>query len=246
MLLKEKVMLIAGIDDAVGIATAWAAVKAGAKVILVGNESDRGAKIVRAIQAKGGRAIFQAVNVTMSEQLDVLFDRINREFGRLDLAFNNIAVSNRVEMMTQLDEGDIAETIDVNVYGTWLVMKYEIEQMLTNDGGAIVNNSGILSLNPQPKKTIESATKTAIATMTKTAALEFARSGIRINAIAPGFIETALESNNSRRGEVSPDSLPMGRLGKPEEVAQAVVWLASDFASFTTGHVFPIDGGISK
>lgn len=182
MLLNEKVMLIAGIDDAVGIATVWEAFRAGAKVISIGNESDRGAELVRAVKAQGGKAIFQTVNVTMSEQLDVLFDRINREFGGLDLAFNNIAVSNRAEMMTRLDEGDIAETIDVNVYGTWQIMKYEIEQMLTDNGGAIVNNSGILSIAPQPKKTIESATKTAIATMTKTAALEYARSGIRINA----------------------------------------------------------------
>ena len=211
--------------------------------LLVGSETNSGAKLARAIQAKGGRAIFQAVNVTMSEQSDVLFDRINREFGRLDLAFNNIAVSNQAEMMTRLDEGDIAETIDVNVYGTWLVMKYEIEQMLTNNGGAIVNNSGILSTNPQPKKTIESATKTAIATMTKTAALEYACLGIKINAIAPEFIQTAPESNNSISAEVSPDTVPMGRLGKPEEVAQAVVWLCSDRAFFTTGHIFPIHGG---
>lgn len=125
-------------------------------------------------------------------------------------------------------------------------MKYEIEQMLTNNGGTIINNSGILSLNPQPKRTVESATKAAIASMTKAAALEYASSGIRINAIAPGFIETKPESNNGMRSAVSADLVPMGRLGTPQELAKAVIWLASDEASFTTGHVLAIDGGFGN
>ena len=245
MLLKGKVAMIAGSNDAIGTATAWAMVNAGAKVILISDEEKRGTEIVRAIRAKREKAIHQVVNVTMSGELDVLFDRINREFGCLDIAFNNTAVENQLGLLPKLDQGDIAETIDVNVFGTWQVMKYEIEQMLTNKGGVIVNNSGILSTNPQPKKSIESATKAAIASITKAAALEYAGSGIRINAIAPGFIETAPESNNSNKPETSPKLVPMGRLGKAKEVAKAVVWLCSDEASFTTGHVFPIDGGFT-
>ena len=242
MLLKDKVALIAGSDDAVGTATAWAMVRAGAKVVLVCSENDKGVNLVRAIRAKGGQAIYQVVNVTMSEQLDILFDRLNREHGRLDIAFNNIAVESQPGLLNELEPGDIAETIDVNVFGTWQVMKYEIEQMLTNPGGVIINNCGVLGINPLPTKSIESATKSAIASMTKAAAPEYARYGIRINAVAPGFIKSDRQANNHQPG-INLDLVPMGRLGKPEEVAKAVVWLSSDEASFTTGHLFAIDGG---
>ena len=246
MLLHEKVFLIAGSNNAVGRATAWEAIAAGAKVILIDDEPEGEINLVLAIEAQGGRAIFQQVNVTMSGELDVLFDRINREFGRLDIAFNNFAVSSNSGLLPQLEEGDVVETIDINVYGTWLAMKYEIQQMLTNRGGTIINNSGISSINPQPKKTIESATKAAIASMTKAAALEYTRYGIRINAVAPGFIETNPESNNGTRSSVSSDLVPMGRLGTPQEVAKAVIWLSSNEASFTTGHILAIDGGFGK
>ena len=246
MLLKEKVVLIAGSNDEIGKTTAWKAIEAGAKLVLIGRENELGVEFVRAIKAQGGQAIFQTVNVTMSGELDILFDRILREYGRLDVAFNNIAVSCQRGLLPQLEEGDIAETIDINVYGTWLAMKYEIEQMLTNNGGVIVNNSGILGTNPNPEKSIESATRAAIASLTKTAALEYANLGIRVNAVAPGFIKSDQQFCNGKTPGISPKLVPMGRLGTPKEVAKAVVWLCSHEASFTTGHVFPIDGGFGR
>ena len=246
MLLEGKVAIITGSDDEIGKATALAMVRAGAKVVLASCEGSGGAELVRAIRTKGGQALYQIANVTIYQELDILFERIIKEFGRLDIAFNNTAIEGEKRLLTDLKERDVAETIDTNVYGTWLTMKYEIEQMLTNQGGVIVNNSGILGVNALPTKSLESATKAAIVSITKAAAREYARHGIRINAVAPGFIETSQESSNGKNQEGSPAFLPMGRWGKPEEVAKAVVWLCSSEASFTTGHVFPIDGGFSR
>ena len=246
MLLKDKVALIFGSDDAVGKATAIATIEAGAKVILVSREDNGCQEFVRFLRTKG-EAIYQVANVTIFQQLDLLFDRIIKEFGRLDIAFNNSAISMSQGLLPQLDNNEVTETIDTNVYGTWLVMKYEIEQMLANRrGGVIVNNCGVLGINTLATRSIESATKAAISSLTKAAALEYARKGIRINAIAPGFIETFTEHSNGINKEDLTKFIPMSRLGTPEEVAQAVVWLTSDRALFTTGHIFPIDGGFSK
>ena len=243
MLLQGKVATIAGSDDAIGKATAIAMVKAGAKVVLTSTEENGGEALARAIRDRGGEAIFIAANITLISQLEGLFDRIYLEFGRLDVAFNNVAVVGKPGFLTQLDINDVAETIDINVFGSWILMKYQIEQMLKNKSGAIVNNIGILGMNAMPTKSIESSTRAAIASMTKAAAIEYANQGIRINAVAPGFIKTSHESNNGKYGDLAPACLPMGRWGKPEEVAKAVVWLCSAEASFTTGHVLPIDGG---
>lgn len=244
MLLHGKVMMIAGIDDAVGKITALAAINAGARVVLVSTKENGDEEFVNAIDAWEGQVFYQAVNITISEELERLFDLIANEFGRLDIAFNNATKESEKRLLSDLKEEDVAETIDTNVYGTWLLMKYEIEQMLKNKSGVIVNNSGILGVNALPTTSLESATKAAIVSLTKAAALEYARSGIRINAVAPGFIKSIDETSNGSNREFS--FLPMGRFGKPEEVAEAVVWLCSELASFTTGHVFPIDGGFSS
>ena len=245
MLLKGKVALIVGSDDAIGKATAIATIEAGAKVILVSQEGNGGKEFTRFLNTKG-EAIYQVANVTISQQLDLLFDRIDKEFGRLDIAFNNSAIAVSKGLLPQLDNGEVAEAIDINVYGMWSVMKYEIERMTIERGGAIVNNSGILGINALPTKSIESATKAAIVSLTKAAAWEYASHGIRINAIAPGFIETFSEHSNGKNQEDYINFVPMGRSGTPEEVAKAVVWLGSDEASFTTGHVFPLDGGFTS
>ena len=190
MLLQGKVAAIAGSDDEIGKVTAIAMVEAGAKVVLTSTEENGGEALARAIRSKGGEAIFVVANITIISQLERLFERIYLEFGRLDIAFNNIAVVGKPSLLPQLDINDVAETIDTNVFGSWILMKYQIEQMLKNKGGAIVNNTGILGVNAMPTRSVESSTKAAIVSMTKAAAIEYANQGIRINAVAPEFFQS--------------------------------------------------------
>lgn len=257
MLLKGKVILITsgGGADAIGKATAQAAIAAGAKVVF-SCEEEKEAEFVRSLVEAGGEAIFHHINtISRSDLMEEMIERVVEVFGRLDIAFNNFAEMGERGFLNQLEEQEVFNVVDTNVFGTWVAMKYQIDRMIRNNGGTIINNCSVLGTTTLPTQCVASATHHAIAAMTKASAVEFARLNIRINAIAPGFIATSQTENigldtsrsNGNRSERKIDSssifVPMGRLGRPEEVAKAVLWLCSSESSFTTGQVFNVSGG---
>jgi NAD(P)-dependent dehydrogenase (short-subunit alcohol dehydrogenase family) len=244
MLLANKVALVTGGGSGIGRSTAEAMAKAGASVVIGNRNAKLGQEAVEAIQRQGGKAVFQATDVSKFTDVQALVRRAIHEFGRLDLAFNNAGIDGQQAPLHEQDV-EIASTIlDVNVKGVFYAMKCEIAEMLKTGGGAIVNCGSIFGLNGFPGWALYTASKHAITGMTKVTALDYAKLGIRVNAVAPGPIETPLLSKAAGGNpHVFASVIPMARIGQPDEVARAVVWLLSGEASYITGHTLPIDGG---
>ncbi len=245
MPLKSKVALITGGGSGIGRATALLLARSGAAVVVGNRNADQGEAVVAEIRGGGGRAIFQRTDVTRAEQVEALVERAVKEFGRLDLAVNNAGVDAPVVPLQDLDLAAASQVMAVNVTGVFYSMKYEIARMLgQGGGGAIVNTTSVLGINGAAGMAMYVASKHAVSGMTKSAALENAKTGIRVNAVAPGPIETPmLSSVTGGNPHAFGEMVPMGRIGRPEEIAEAIVWLLSDAASYITGHILPIDGG---
>lgn len=255
MLLEGKVALVVGTKDRVGSATAKLMAQEGAKVVVGDRNHKRGAALVQEIVTAGGEAIYQEIDVTLNRYQTALIERVVTEYGRLDIAFNNVSVDGDYFPLAQQDEGMVAGIIDTNFNGMWLSMKYQIEQMLKNGGGAIVNNVCSYKADGSVGCSIYRATKSAVASMSQGAAVEYAQNNIRINAIAPGTLAqpTVSQKDIKANGDSALNSsellphaitVPMGRSGQSQEIADTVVWLSSDRASFVTGQVICIDGGV--
>ena len=244
MTLTGKVALITGGGSGIGRATAEAFGKAGAKVVIGNRNAAQGEEVVAAIRKAGGEAIFQKTDVTKAAEVQALVETAVQRFGRLDIAFNNAGFEGKQLPLVEQTEEDVDYVLDVNVKGIFRSMKYEIAQMLKTGSGAIVNCGSVFSLGGFPNWSVYVASKHAIAGMTKAAALEYATKGIRINAVAPGPIETEmLRRETGGHPHVYAQVVPMKRIGQPHEVAAAVLWLCSDEASYVTGHTLPVDGG---
>lgn len=244
--LLDKIALVTGGGTGIGRATALEFAKQGALVIVANRHLETGKATVEAIVEAGGQADAFATDITDASQVEALIDQIVANFGRLDIAFNNAGNFGKVALLSEQKSDDFAQVFAVNVQGTFHCMKYELAVMQQQGYGIIVNNastSGIrnFTLGVSPY----AAAKSAVVSLTKSAALEYAATGIRINAIVPGRVETAM-LRTAGQGDVThfADVVPMQRLGQPEEVAQAVTWLASEQASFVTGHLLAVDGGI--
>ena len=245
---EGKVALVTGGGSGIGRETALAFAREGAKVAVADIAAEGGERTVQLIEEAGGESLFVETDVSRSGDVEALVVRTVDSFGALDCAFNNAGIGGPRVPIHEVSERDWDSVISVNLTGVWLCMKHEIRHMLDQGGGALVNASSIAGLKSLKGTSAYCATKHAVVGLTKTAALDYAQQGIRVNAVCPGWIRTPLlEIDGSLDPEREAQFVarePIGRLGLPDEVAEAVVWLCSDAASFVTGHAMAVDGGV--
>jgi NAD(P)-dependent dehydrogenase (short-subunit alcohol dehydrogenase family) len=246
--LEGKVGLVTGGTSGIGRETAVLFAKSGVKVVVAGRREKEGQETVELIHAAGGDGLFVKTDVAKASEVEALIQQTAERFDRLDIAFNNAGVEGVWAPIVRQSEEDWDRTININLKGVWLCLKYEIRQMLKQGGsGAIVNMASINGLVGAVGAAPYSASKHGVIGLTQTAALENAKSGIRINAVCPGFIETPMADRIFRVPGLHKYVLgchPIGRLGRPTEIAEAVVWMCSDQASFMTGQSLVLDGGL--
>lgn len=247
-LLEGRVALITGGSSGIGRAAALALARERARVVIGNRRIPEGEETVRLVRQAGSEARLIKTDVTNAAEVEALVAQAVEAYGRVDCAFNNAGVTGGMAPTAECTEENWDHTLAVNLKGVWLGMKYEIRQMLKQGGGAIVNNASVAGLVGMRGGPAYSASKGGVVQLTRTAALEYAKAGIRVNAVCPGFIETPMTgahtSGNPDLEAWMKKVQPMGRLGTAEEVAEAVVWLCSDRASFTTGHALVMDGGL--
>ncbi|HVX28654.1 MAG TPA: SDR family oxidoreductase [Parafilimonas sp.] len=244
---KNKVAIVTGGSYGIGRATAAAFAARGAKVVVADFVEDKMQETLNMIKAAGSKGIFIKCDVAKSADVKALIDETIKTFGRLDFAFNNAGVEGAVANTQDCTEENWDRTIAVNLKGIWLCMKYQIPEIIKQKKGAIVNCASVAGLIGFPALPAYVASKHGVTGLTKTTALENAKLNIRVNAVCPGVIQTPMiDRVTGKDKQVEKryiDMEPMGRLGKPDEVANAVMWLCSDSASFVTGVCMPVDGG---
>lgn len=241
-----KVALVTGAGSGIGRATALAFGQAGAHVGVADIVLESAHETVARIEAAGGSAVAYHADVARSESVEKLFADVVQRWGRIDIVHANAGVTGEFALTANVTEEDFDRVVAVNLKGVWLCMKYAIQQMLVQGGGAIISTASALSFVTMRGCAPYTATKHAVAGLTKSAAVEYAKKNIRINAVCPGVIETPMLmafENLDARTNAMVALHPAGRFGKPEEVANAVLWLASDASSFTTGTMLSVDGG---
>ncbi|MDF5724086.1 MAG: SDR family oxidoreductase [Rhizonema sp. PD37] len=244
---EGKVVLITGGSSGIGRATAVVFAQEGAKVVVASRREDEGQQTVRLIEEAGSEGIFVKTDVSQAEQVKAMVEKTVATYGRIDCAFNNAGFDGKYAPLVEQTEESCDRILDINVKGVWLCMKYEIEHMLSSGRGAIVNTASIFANVGFPTGSIYAASKHAVMGLTRSAALEYAKSNIRINAVGPGDIQTEMVERGlaSMPGgkQAYEATRVMGRLGHAEEVAKAVLFLCSDQASFTIGQMLMVDGG---
>ncbi len=241
----SKVVLVTGGGSGIGRATARLFARHGAKVV-IGDVDLAGEETVEAIKRENGEATFVRTDVRDAEQVKDLVAAAVKTYGGLNCAFNNAGVLPPMATLAETDEANFDQTLDVDVKGVFLCMKYEIQQMLTTGGGAIVNTASIAGLIAEQGISAYAAAKHAVIGLTKAAALEYAGHGIRINALAPGLVETPMTKHwfdDPQMRSFFLANSPIGRFAQPEEIANMVLFACSDLASFAVGQVFTVDGG---
>ncbi len=244
--LTGKVALVTGAASGIGRATAQAYAREGAKVVVSDIDANGGRDTVQLIEEAGGDATFVYANVSNPADCQALVEKTLEKYGHLDVACNNAGIGGESNLTADLSIEGWQKVIGINLSGVFYCMKYEIPAMLSNNGGSIVNMDSILGQVSFASAVAYVAAKHGVLGLTQNAAVEYASKGVRVNAIGPGFIETpmisALEEDQQTK-QMLVSLHPMGRLGQPEEVAELVVWLSSDKASFVTGSYYPVDGG---
>ena len=244
-----KVALITGAGSGIGRASALAFAREGAKVVVADVIVEGGEETVRLIQQAGGEAVFMRADVSQAVEVEALVKKAVATYGRLDCAHNNAGIEGPGATTVEYAEAMWDRVIAVNLKGVWLCMKYEITEMLKHGGGAIVNTASTAGLVGYPRGSAYVASKHGVVGLTKTAVLEYAKSGVRVNAVCPGAIDTPMmgriTDHRPQRAARMAAAEPVGRMGQPGEIAEAVVWLCSDAASFVTGHAMAVDGALT-
>jgi NAD(P)-dependent dehydrogenase (short-subunit alcohol dehydrogenase family) len=245
--LRGKVTIVTGGTSGIGRDAAVLFAKAGAKVVVAGRREVEGKETIDLVRAASGDGLFVKTDISLAAEVQALVRKTVEKFGRLDIAFNNAGIEGSLIPIAEQSEEDWDRTIDINLKGTWLCLKYEIQQMLKQGGGgAIVNMASVAGLIGAAGFATYCASKHGVMALTKSAALETAQSGIRINVVCPAVIETPMAERIFGEPEIRKHFIgmhPIGRFGTPMEVAEAVVWMCSDRASFMTGQSLVLDGG---
>ena len=248
-LLEDKIVLVTGASSGIGREAAKVIAAHGAKVVAAARREAEIAETVRQIESAGGTASYVITDVTDASQVERAVQHTASTFGALNAAFNNAGVIEEPSSLHLVDSDDFDRVVEVNLRGVFLCMKYEIAYMLKNRGGAIVNDSSYNGVRGNRKRTIYSATKHAVLGLTKSAAVDYARKDIRINAVCPGPIDTemmySLDNDNPADRAAIEQWIPQGRYGQPSEVGDLVAFLCSDASSFITGQAISIDGGVT-
>jgi NAD(P)-dependent dehydrogenase (short-subunit alcohol dehydrogenase family) len=241
----QKVAIITGGSSGIGRAAAVALAKQGVKIAIAARRAKEGEETVRLVKEAGSEGIFVKTDMANENDVRSLVEKTVKQYNGLDYAFNNAGIEEMTTPLVNQTSEVFDQIMNVNVKGIWLSMKYEIPEMIRTGGGAIVNTSSGAGVVGYPQQPIYIASKHAVLGLTKSAALEYAKSGIRINAIAPGVTETEMvERVDKQLVEHLKSITPIGRIGDPQEIANAVVWLLSDKASFVLGHTLLVDGGV--
>ena len=246
MRLENKTAIITGGASGIGRASALCFASEGAQLVIADVNGDGGQETVNLIKQQGGTAVFYETNVSDSKQVKELVSATVENFGKLDILFNNAGVGNPDVKSVDLEEEDWDRIIDINLKSVFLGIKYAVPELKKAGGGSIINTSSLLGIKGQKYLTAYNASKAGVILLTKNAALEYGKDQIRVNAIAPGVIDTQIIEgwkNDQRKWPIISRANALGRIGTPQEVANAVLFLASEEASFITGATLSVDGG---
>lgn len=243
---QGKAVLVTGAGSGIGRSAALAFARESARVVVADVDARGGEETAQMIQKTGGESTFVKVDVTKAAEVEAMIKKAVSAYGRLDCAFNNAGIAGVGGVTTECTEENFDRVININLKSVWLCMKYEILQMLKQGSGAIVNTASIHGLNGTRNRPAYVASKHGVVGLTKSAALEYAEAHIRVNAVCPAFIRTPMIEKVFAAKEATEAAyvarVPMARMGEPEEIAAAAIWLCSDAASFVTGIAMPVDG----
>ena len=242
-----KVALVTGGSSGIGRATAIKLGEQGARVVVAARREKEGKETAEMIKKAGGEAMFVQTDVRIASQVENMVQQTVKRYGRLDIAFNNAGVGGIMARLIRMTEEIFDDLVDTNFKGVWLSMKYEIPVMLEQGGGVIINNASIAGVSTAERLSVYSGSKHAVVAISNAAASEYGRDNIRVVSICPGWIKTNMTEDLRARKDADAiqGNIPLKRWGEPEEVAEMVIWLASDAASFVTGGAFIISGGMN-